>query len=864
MKNTITFLLFLLTFVTNAQTIFFEDNLENPSASNIGSISRVAPGAFATGGPPNTRYHQRTIGVQAVDISIANSYIGKQGTYIWAMEDVDNFATQSEDQSVTWSGIPINGKTGMGFSGLFATAYTASWDHFPGVSPIDYVIVQYSIDGGTWVDLLRFFPNTPNIGTAALALETTGDELAQGEGPALTNTFTQFSANIAGTGSFLDLRLTIHSNSLNEEFAFDLFRLAETCSPVSTNISSQTNVSCNGGSNGSATINASGGSGFTYSWSPSGGTAATATGLSAGTYTCTVTNSCGNFTTQNVTITQATAITSNISSQTNVFCNGASTGSATVSASGGNPSYTYSWSPSGGTSATATGLSAGTYTCTITDATGCNKTQNVTIIQQTAISSSITSQTNVSCNGASTGSATVSVSGGNPGYTYSWSPSGGTSTTASGLSAGTYTCTITDATGCTKIQNVTITEPAALSTPTAEDQQFFNNGATVANLIATGTNLQWYLTDTGGTALSNSTALIHGTRYFVESTVPGCGASARKEVVVVISTPESAPTAKGLDFDGTNDAISLGNITQLNNTSQYTIEFYAKFQSFGQWSTIFGKRFNNNLDRQAHIQFFDSNGKLGFLINNSYITTNTNLSLNTWNHIAAVYDGSLPEVDRLKLYINGSLAATTLSGTPPTTTTLSNTIATIGSEYNNETPMHNGFTGDVHCAMTMDELRIWSVARTASEIDANKSIELSLPQSNLVSYYKFNQGLANSNNPNETKLVDELNAYNGGLFNFNLAGTTSNWVADNFLNVADNIFTSNLKIYPNPSNGIFNINIDTNATIEIYDLIGKQIASKKIEVGTSQLDMGNYSSGIYLLKVTTENNQSKTMKIIKQ
>jgi hypothetical protein len=83
-------------------------------------------------------------------------------------------------------------------------------------------------------------------------------------------------------------------------------------SQILTDISSQTNVSCFGASNGSATINATGGNSFTYAWSPSGGTSPTATGLSAGTYNCLVTNNCGNTATQNVVITQplASSITS--------------------------------------------------------------------------------------------------------------------------------------------------------------------------------------------------------------------------------------------------------------------------------------------------------------------------------------------------------------------------------------------------------------------------------------------------------------------------------------------------------------------------------------------------------------------------
>ncbi|HRE96770.1 MAG TPA: SprB repeat-containing protein, partial [Flavobacteriales bacterium] len=73
-----------------------------------------------------------------------------------------------------------------------------------------------------------------------------------------------------------------------------------------------------------------------------------------------------------------------------------------------------------------TGLVAGVYTVTITDANGCTRTASATVTQPTVVTLGLASQTNVLCNGASTGSATVTGAGGSAPYTYSWSPSGGT------------------------------------------------------------------------------------------------------------------------------------------------------------------------------------------------------------------------------------------------------------------------------------------------------------------------------------------------------------------------------------------------------------------------------------------------------
>lgn len=230
----------------------------------------------------------------------------------------------------------------------------------------------------------------------------------------------------------------------------------------------QINIKCRDSRTGEATVTATGGTGtYTYSWAPSGGTGATATGLNEGTYTVTITdgNSCQ--TTKSVTITQpATTLTATPGTVNNVSCNGGANGSATVNVSGGTGGYSYSWAPSGGTNATATGLRAGIYTVTIFDANDCMTTQSFTISEPAALEASFGSQVNVSCNGGSNGTATVNVSGGAGNYTYQWSPTGGNAATASGLQAGTYTVTVTDANACGTTQSFEITQPAILSVAT--------------------------------------------------------------------------------------------------------------------------------------------------------------------------------------------------------------------------------------------------------------------------------------------------------------------------------------------------------------------------------------------------------------
>ncbi|MGV3638996.1 MAG: cadherin-like beta sandwich domain-containing protein [Adhaeribacter sp.] len=380
------------------------------------------------------------------------------------------------------------------------------------------------------------------------------------------------------SGSAASVPLAVGSNTITvlataEDGTTKTYTLAITRAvPAIVLTQSQVNVSCNGGSNGTAAVSATGGTApYTYSWSPSGGTGAMATGLAAGNYTVTVTDANGQTATGNYAITQPTALTASITAQTNLACNGGSTGSATVSVSGGSPGYTYSWSPSGGTGATATGLSAGTYTVTVTDANSCTTTKSVTITQPaSALTASISAQTNVACNGASTGSATVSVSGGTPGYTYSWSPSGGTAATASGLSAGNYTVTVTDANGCTTAKSVTIIQPTALTAFISAQTNVACNGASTgsATVLASGgtPGYTYSWSPSGGTA-ATATGLSAGT-YTV--TVTDANACTTTRSVAITQPTALTATATKTDATTLGGSDGSASVSVLGGTPGYT------------------------------------------------------------------------------------------------------------------------------------------------------------------------------------------------------------------------------------------------------------------------------------------------------
>ncbi len=131
-------------------------------------------------------------------------------------------------------------------------------------------------------------------------------------------------------------------------------------------------------------------------------------------------------------------------------------GRAWITPYGGVKPYTYLWSNSK-TTDTITGLAHGTYTVTVTDASGCTAVDTAHV--SFGVPASVSS-TNITCNGNNNGTATATG-----GTSYSWSPGGQTTASINGLSAGTYNVTITnaDSGGCMMQKTVVITQPQPLS-----------------------------------------------------------------------------------------------------------------------------------------------------------------------------------------------------------------------------------------------------------------------------------------------------------------------------------------------------------------------------------------------------------------
>ncbi len=221
-------------------------------------------------------------------------------------------------------------------------------------------------------------------------------------------------------------------------------------------LSSKTDVACFGQSTGAATVSATGGSGtYTVNWAPGSKTGLAVTGLSAGSYTATISQAgCTQTVQVPVTIAQPATALSATSAVTGATCTVG--GTATVTPAGGTSPYTISWSD-GNTNLNRTNLSAGKHYFTVTDGGSCSYADSVTISSSSSLTFTVRKDDPSCTNGLASGKIVYTVTGGTAPFTFVWSANT-TSTidSAVNLSAGNYSTTITDNSGCSVSNTVTI------------------------------------------------------------------------------------------------------------------------------------------------------------------------------------------------------------------------------------------------------------------------------------------------------------------------------------------------------------------------------------------------------------------------
>ena len=424
--------------------------------------------------------------------------------------------------------------------------------------------------------------NLPPTATAVISDATCGTSSGAIDlSPSGSSPFTFLWSNGATTEDIASIQGANYGVSVTDNLGCTYngsFVVSNTGGPTGT--VSITNVLCNGSATGAITLTPSGGTGpYTYSWSRSNGvsfaTSRDLSDLSAGTYNVIITDATGCTGAATATITQPNAIQI-ANTITNINCRNASTGSVNITVTGGTGSFTYGWSGPGEYTASSQNIASrpvGTYNLTVHDGS-CTATASYTITQPSAVLSASTSVTNVKCNGTANGVINLTVAGGTLPYGYSWTRSGGyTALTedVSGLIAGTYDVTVTDARGCTVSSSGEVTQPSSLTLSKTQTNVSCNSGSDGAiNLTVSGgtpgTDPLYTFVWSNGAVSEDLSGLSAGVYSVIVTDANGCTAT----ISATISEPDiltaSAVSTSPLCFSGNGSV----NLTAGGGTTDYT------------------------------------------------------------------------------------------------------------------------------------------------------------------------------------------------------------------------------------------------------------------------------------------------------
>lgn len=273
---------------------------------------------------------------------------------------------------------------------------------------------------------------------------TTGSWTYSWTAPSYEDTITFYYVGVAANGASGNSGDYVYTGSTT------IYPIAQITADIDS-----TGTTCNGDCDGSISLsNVSGGQGgpYTYSWSNSS-TTSSITGLCGGTYTVTIEDASGNEEVIEVIVDEPDMLTAQLNPMSTTCV--AAMGEISTTITGGTQPYSYLWS-NGSTDSTLMNVGPGMYTVTVTDANGCEVSEMSEVQSSGSGLAPFITKKDEFCGNAD-GFINVQMIIGNPPYTYVWN-TGGTSGFIGGLSAGTYTVTVTDSNGCEEVFTESISE----------------------------------------------------------------------------------------------------------------------------------------------------------------------------------------------------------------------------------------------------------------------------------------------------------------------------------------------------------------------------------------------------------------------
>ncbi|MFN5324935.1 MAG: PKD domain-containing protein [Bacteroidota bacterium] len=542
--------------------------------------------------------------------------------------------------------------------------------------------------------------------------------------------------------------------------------------------------------------------------------------------------------TDNVTVTPTNALQTTSSILQNVSCNNGTNGSLTTAGITGTPPYSYQWSPNAGgsTSQTVSGLSPGTYTVTVTDASGCSAINTLTLSNPPAVSAT-NSFTNVSCNGGSNGSVTITPVTGVAPYSYSWAPFPGNSATLSNLPAGTYTCIITDGNGCTGSASATISQPNAINASLSNTSVSCNGGTNgTATISVSGGTLpfsySWNSVPVQNTA--TATGLPAGNYSVTATDANGCTISPPAVTI-------TQPTALSSNFSSTPTLCgqSTGVITSTasGGTSPYS---YSINGGPSQASNIF----NNVSGGNNSLLVTDANGCTSS--SNGIVATVPSVNIQSATTTPALCNGSSTGTVTVSATGNAAPLSYLLTGFPSQTSSTWNSVP--AGNYTITVTDANNCTAASSVLVTQPTALSGSTSVSGSVCSgANGSISTSAAGGTAPYSYSLNNGPSQTS-PNFSNQT--AGSYTVQIFDANGCS----------ININATINDQPSPLITSITNTQVSCNGGSNGTATVITSLGTAPLSYSINAGVPQpnASFNSLAAGTYTILVTDANNCTAT------
>ncbi|MGL4599125.1 MAG: T9SS type A sorting domain-containing protein, partial [Bacteroidia bacterium] len=493
------------------------------------------------------------------------------------------------------------------------------------------------------------------------------------------------------------------------------------------------------------------------------------------------------------------------------LCFGNTNGSATVAVSGNGP-FTYAWSPSGGNAATATGLGAGAYSCLITDNNGCTQTTTLSLTQPSTLTTTAQASVSTICNGDSL-QLTATSNGGTGSATYTWMPGNLTgSPMVAPTSSTTYTATATDQNGCTATSN-------AVSV-VVNQNPIVNLGTDISNC---GQAVILDAQNSGSTYLwndSSSTQTITVTTstvaYVMVTDANGCSSSDTINITI-----GQVPTINLVDQSSCAPIV----LDAGNAGSTYTWNDNSAAQTF----TVTNSGF-------YYVTVIDSNGCTNS--DSATITINTPPTVELGN--AQTQCGGTILLDA------GNVGSTYLWNDSSMTQTL---VVSTSGMYDVTVTDSNGCAQMDSVLITIFNQPVVTFA-IASDTLCSNDANLTLNANPSGGTFTGPGVLGNTFDPSAANIGwNQINYTYIDSNGCNAFGMDSIWV-DVCSGIAQSSVTQ-IRVYPNPNNGIFNLNANSNGMVEIFNQLGELVFVQQITTGQQEINTSNLATGIYIVRFTS-------------